>query len=155
MRSTSDTENSTRRDNLTSTSRYLLPTAAAPTWTILLVSIPLAGAIYIGTSRYFDFYHDGYDILSGTAIGLVSAWIGFRWYHAPLGSSAGWASSMRSGERAFGIGVGTLGYVVKPFEGPRLRDVELGSVGASRQVRPAQQRRVDIVGDEEIGRTRI
>lgn len=86
--------------------------AAPPNYGIVIVLIPLAAATYITSTRYFQFWHFGVDIVGGAVVGIVSAWFSFRWYHTPVGRGAGWAWGARSPERAFGVGVGTAGYVV-------------------------------------------
>ena len=37
--------------------------------------------LYICATRYADYMHAGWDILSGSLIGMGFAYIGFRWYH--------------------------------------------------------------------------
>lgn len=85
--------------------------AAPPTWTIVLVMIPIFVAIYICSTRYAEFYHFGWDLLAGSLIGIVSAYCSFRMYHLPIARGAGWAWGARSRDRAFGVGVGMLSYV--------------------------------------------
>lgn len=85
--------------------------AAPPLWLVCLAYIPIGGAIYISASRFFDFRHHGFDILSGSFIGIVIAILAFRFYHVPLGHGAGYAWAPRSRAKAFGVGVGTYGWV--------------------------------------------
>jgi hypothetical protein len=85
--------------------------AAPPVWTLVLVLVPVASAIYIASSRFTDFRHFGFDILFGSLIGITSAWFSFRLYHLPITRGAGWAWGPRSYERAWGIGVGRGNYV--------------------------------------------
>lgn len=86
--------------------------AAAPAlWLVLIAYVPIAGAFYISASRYFDYHHHGFDILSGAFIGIVIAVLAFRFYHVPLGHSAGYAWGPRSRSRAFAVGVGRYGWV--------------------------------------------
>jgi hypothetical protein len=86
--------------------------AAAPPLHLLVVAFtPMCIAIYISATRFSDFRHHGFDILSGGTLGLASAWFGFRWYHLPVQRGAGWAWGARSRDRAFGVGVGVSGYV--------------------------------------------
>jgi hypothetical protein len=81
--------------------------AAAPSlWLLLITYIPLGVAFFIAASRYFDYRHHGFDILSGAFIGILTAIFAFRFYHVPLGSGAGWAWGPRSRSRAFGVGIG-------------------------------------------------
>lgn len=85
--------------------------ATPPNHLLVLALFPLAVAVYICATRFFEFYHFGFDILSGSLIGIASSWFSFRWYHAPIRNGAGWAWGARSRDRAFGIGVGTRTYV--------------------------------------------
>lgn len=85
--------------------------AAPPVYLIGLPLIPICAAIYITASRYFDYYHDGWDLLFGSLIGIIAAYFSFRWYHMPISSGAGWSWGPRSRDRAFIIGVGRGGYV--------------------------------------------
>lgn len=85
--------------------------AAPPNYGLLLAVIPVGVAAYITSTRYAEFYHFGFDLLSGSAIGVLSAWFSFRWYHLPIRRGHGWAWGPRSRDRAFGIGVGVGSYV--------------------------------------------
>lgn len=97
--------------------------AAPPTWTVVLAVFPVAVAIYICTTRYAQFKHFGFDLLGGSTIGVVSAWVGFRWYHLPIRQGAGWAWGARSRDRAFGVPVGVLGYVGREGWAPAKKGV--------------------------------
>ena len=85
--------------------------AAPPTYLLVLVLIPIGAAVYITSSRYADFRHQGFDVITGSLIGIVCAWFSFRWYHLPIRQGAGWAWGARSRERAFGVGIGVGSYV--------------------------------------------
>ncbi|KAJ9647858.1 hypothetical protein H2199_001634 [Coniosporium tulheliwenetii] len=102
-------------DTDTSTSPPIIPVrnqaAAPPVWTLVIALIPFAAAIYISSSRFSDFRHFGFDIISGSLIGIICAWFSFRWYHLPIRTGAGWSWGARTRDRAFGIGVGIAGYV--------------------------------------------
>ncbi|KAK5695710.1 hypothetical protein LTR17_024456 [Elasticomyces elasticus] len=87
--------------------------AAPPNYGIIIVLVPLSAASYITSTRYAEFWHFGFDRLSGVLIGSLTAWFSFRWYHLPFQRGHGWAWGPRSRDRAFGIGVGTGGYVGK------------------------------------------
>lgn len=106
--------------------------AAPPTWLLFLVYIPIGVAIYITGTRYFEYYHAGIDNLSGAIIGILSAYLSFRWYNLPLGRSAGWAWGPRSRGRAFGVGVGKRGWVsddkalFAASKTQRREDIEMG-----------------------------
>lgn len=85
--------------------------AAPPVYTLVLVLVPIAAAIYITSTRFTDFRHFGFDLLFGSFIGIVSAWFSFRWYHLPITRGAGWSWGPRSYQRSWGIGVGVGSYV--------------------------------------------
>jgi len=105
--------------------------ASPPNYTIILAFFPVAVAIYISSTRYSQFYHHGFDVISGSLIGIATAILAFRWYHLPLSRGQGWAWGPRSVNRAFGIGVGTGGYVDHAEvrnETVRNGDVEAGRV---------------------------
>jgi membrane-associated phospholipid phosphatase len=85
--------------------------AAPPVYTLVLVLVPIASAIYICSTRFTDFRHFGFDLLFGSLIGILSAWFSFRWYHLPITRGAGWSWGPRSYQRSWGIGVGVGSYV--------------------------------------------
>lgn len=85
--------------------------AAPPLYLVAICFIPLGVAMYVSSTRYTDYRHHGFDILSGAVLGFVSAWFGFRWYHLPLRERSGRAWAARSPDRAFGVGVGVGSYV--------------------------------------------
>jgi membrane-associated phospholipid phosphatase len=85
--------------------------AAPPNHLIIIAFIPIGIAIWITSTRYVEFYHFGFDMISGALIGILSAWFAFRWYHLPVRQGQGWAWGARSRNRAFGIAVGTNNYV--------------------------------------------
>lgn len=85
--------------------------ASPPLYLLVLAFIPIAVALYICSTRYAEYYHKGFDIIAGSFIGIVTAWISFRLYHLPFGRGEGWAWGPRSRDRAFGISVGTDGFV--------------------------------------------
>ncbi|KAF2686483.1 PAP2 domain-containing protein [Lentithecium fluviatile CBS 122367] len=85
--------------------------AAPPVYTLVLVLVPIASAIYITSTRFTDYRHFGFDLLFGSLIGIISAWFSFRWYHLPITRGAGWSWGPRSYQRSWGIGVGVGSYV--------------------------------------------
>lgn len=117
----------------------LRSTAAAPPLTLLvIVAFPTGLAIYICGTRYADYMHAGWDIMAGSIIGAVFAWIGFRWYHIPVSNGlpsgqAGWSWAPRS-RAAFGVGFGGPGFAEVPAA-PEDDNLELGYMreGASRR----------------------
>ncbi|KAL2059407.1 hypothetical protein ABVK25_000700 [Lepraria finkii] len=105
--------------------------AAAPTYLLAFPLIPIGLAIYVSSTRYSDFYHHGFDIISGAILGVASAWLGFRWYHLPISRGGGWAWAPRSSDRAFGRGIGVLAYVSNEESlSRRPMDLENGPNGA-------------------------
>jgi hypothetical protein len=78
---------------------------------LVLVIVPFALAIYINCSRWFDYEHDGFDIIFAFLMGSVAAYYSFRFYHLPIAGGAGLAWRSRTRDRAFWAGVGKLGYI--------------------------------------------
>ena len=125
MRSGSDDPNSNR-------SRQTFPArnraAAPPTYLLIVAAVPICTAAFISASRWFNYRHQGFDILFGSGIGIVFAWFGFRWYHLPIRRGAGWSWGARSRERAFYLGRGVSTYVGEEGWGSakaeRSRDLE-------------------------------
>lgn len=128
------TQSSRASSPMAAPARHALPprneSAAPPIYLLILAFIPVGAAFYISTSRWSDYRHHGFDIISGSVIGIFSAWFGFRWYHLPIRSGSGWAWGARSRDRAFWLGVGRANYVGD--EGwdsakvARRRDIEAG-----------------------------
>jgi membrane-associated phospholipid phosphatase len=85
--------------------------AAPPIYLLILAFVPIGTALFISVSRWFDYRHAGFDIISGAVIGIFFAWFGFRWYHLPIRTGAGWSWGARSRERAFYTGLGLPTYV--------------------------------------------
>jgi membrane-associated phospholipid phosphatase len=118
----------------TAASRHSLPprneAAAPPIYLLILAFVPVGAAFYISASRWSDYRHHGFDIISGSLIGIFTAWFGFRWYHLPIRSGSGWAWGARSRDRAFWLGVGRANYVGnegwESAKSARRRDIEAG-----------------------------
>ena len=90
-----DDEN--RATSLPSRGREAAAAATAPpVFLLLLPYVPLGLAIFIAGTRCFDFRNHGFDVLAGAAVGTVTAWLGFRWYHPPLSSQGRAAWGPRS-----------------------------------------------------------
>ena len=85
--------------------------AAPPIYLLIIAFVPIGVAFFISVSRWFDYRHHGFDIISGSLIGIFTAWFGFRWYHLPIRGGSGWAWGARSRGRAFWLGVGRANYV--------------------------------------------
>jgi membrane-associated phospholipid phosphatase len=85
--------------------------AAPPIFGAVIFLIPICIAFYICSTRYVDFKHQGIDIFSGTLVGIVTAWIAFRWYHGSLTRGQPWTWAPRTSDRAFAVSSGTHGWV--------------------------------------------
>ncbi|PYI03308.1 PAP2 domain protein [Aspergillus sclerotiicarbonarius CBS 121057] len=85
--------------------------AAPPVYMLIVAFVPIAVAFFISASRWFDYRHHGFDIIFGSVMGMVFAWIGFRLYQLPIMRGAGWAWGARSREHAFFMGVGLPSHV--------------------------------------------
>lgn len=118
-----------------SVTRHRDEAAAPPVYMLFFVLVPLGGALYICLSRWMDYAHHGFDIISGSLIGIVCSYVSFRWYHLPVSRASGWSWGPRSADRAFGVGVGRHGYVDEAHlaeqQRPQDQDIEMGPVGAS------------------------
>jgi membrane-associated phospholipid phosphatase len=90
--------------------------ASPPVYLLVIAFIPTAAAMYIAATRYPDFRHQGFDIISGFTIGTVCAIFAFRYYHLPISRGAGWSWGPRSRSRAFWAGVGVGSYVGDPLD---------------------------------------
>ncbi|KAL4888081.1 acid phosphatase/Vanadium-dependent haloperoxidase [Aspergillus ambiguus] len=85
--------------------------AAPPIYMVIIAFVPLAVAFFISASRWFDYRHHGFDIIFGSIMGIVFAWVSFRLYHLPIMRGAGWAWGARSRRHALFKGVGFPSYV--------------------------------------------
>ncbi|KAI1386958.1 acid phosphatase/Vanadium-dependent haloperoxidase [Hypoxylon trugodes] len=112
--------------------------AAPPLYLLLLTVLPFFTAIFIASSRWFDFRHHGFDILFGFIIGTITAYFAFRYYHLPIRAGAGWAWGPRSHDKAFWAGLGSWSYATdrkhwvkagdeaERMPGQRAEDIEMG-----------------------------
>ncbi|KAF9885980.1 hypothetical protein FE257_012158 [Aspergillus nanangensis] len=85
--------------------------AAPPVYMVIVAFVPIAVAFFFSASRWFDFRHHGFDIIFGSVMGIVFAWVAFHLYHLPIMRGAGWAWAARSHNHAFFKGVGLPSYV--------------------------------------------
>lgn len=102
--------------------------ASPPIYLFAICFLPTAASLYIAASRYPDFKHAGFDIMSGYLIGLVNAFWAFRYYHLPIARGAGWSWGPRSASRSWWAGVG-VGSYVGDEEGDRKRRDEEAQMG--------------------------
>ncbi|KAL8947004.1 MAG: hypothetical protein Q9222_006669 [Ikaeria aurantiellina] len=100
--------------------------AAAPTYLILFPLVPIGAAIYISSTRYSDFWHHGFDVFVSAGLGILTAWLGFRWYHIPIRQGGGWAWAPRSPRRAYWKGPGRLAYTENQDQ--EAKDLEQGGI---------------------------
>ncbi|KAI0197725.1 acid phosphatase/Vanadium-dependent haloperoxidase [Astrocystis sublimbata] len=84
--------------------------AAPPVYLLLLAVLPFFLAVFIASSRWFDFRHHGFDILFGFIIGTITAFFSFRYYHMPIRAGGGWAWGPRSHDKAFWAGLGSWSF---------------------------------------------
>jgi len=90
--------------------------AAPPLYLLLIAILPFFGAVFISSSRWFDFRHHGFDILFGFLIGTATSFFAFYYYHLPISQGAGWAWGPRSVDKAFWAGVGSYSYATNHME---------------------------------------
>ncbi|KAH8889530.1 PAP2-domain-containing protein [Thozetella sp. PMI_491] len=91
--------------------------AAPPLYLLLIAVLPFFAAVFIASSRWFDFRHHGFDILFGFLIGTITAFFAFRYYHLPIAQGAGWAWGPRSHDKAWWAGVGSYSYATDRIKG--------------------------------------
>ncbi|KAI1271052.1 acid phosphatase/Vanadium-dependent haloperoxidase [Xylaria sp. FL0933] len=84
--------------------------ASPPVYLLLLTVLPFFLAVFIASSRWFDFRHHGFDILFGFLIGTITAYFSFRYYHMPIRAGGGWAWGPRSRDKAFWAGLGSWSF---------------------------------------------
>jgi membrane-associated phospholipid phosphatase len=84
--------------------------AAPPIYLLVITLIPLEAAVYICSSRWYDFQHHGFDIIFGFLIGTLSSILAFRYYHLPLCRGAGFAWAPRSEDKLLWPGIGSGGF---------------------------------------------
>ncbi|PLB38761.1 PAP2 domain protein [Aspergillus candidus] len=80
--------------------------AAPPIYMVIVAFVPWAVAWFISASRWFDHRHHAFDIIFGSVMGMVFAWVAFRLYHIPIMRGAGWAWGPRNRSHALYKGVG-------------------------------------------------
>ena len=85
--------------------------AAPPLYLLVLAFVPLGTAFFIAGSRWADYRHHGFDIIAGSLLGFLFAFLGFRLYHLPIRRGAGWSWGARTRDRAFYTGLGIPSYV--------------------------------------------
>lgn len=105
--------------------------AAPPLYLFSICLLPLFGAVFIASSRWFDYRHHAFDIFSGFLIGFLAAILGFRYYHMPIAKGAGWAWGPRSVDKAFWAGLGSYSFATAKKEwyirpGDEEEDLEAG-----------------------------
>ncbi|KAH8675366.1 PAP2 domain-containing protein [Xylariales sp. PMI_506] len=102
--------------------------AAPPIYLLILTVLPFFAAIFIASSRWFDFRHHGFDILFGFMMGTITAFFAFRYYHMPISQGAGWAWAPRSPDKAFWAGIGVYSYATDKKNWVRPGDEEEGLI---------------------------
>lgn len=112
--------------------------AAPPTYLLILPLIPICVATYISSTRFSDFRHHGFDIIFGAVEGLIFSWGSFRMYHIPVTQGDGWAWGPRSAPRAFGISIGTPGYVEESLARKKSDDLEAGQANVGTDTHPSK-----------------
>lgn len=53
-------------------------------WKTIVVLIPLLAAALVAASRIMDARHHPFDVITGSMLGLFTAWIAYRQYFPPL-----------------------------------------------------------------------
>ena len=103
-------------------------------WKTVLVLIPYLAASLVAVSRIMDARHHPFDVLSGAALGVGTAWISYRQYFPPLSDprAKGRAYSRRTwGADAHEMGGVEPGSAVEYTRAYNLRNMEEGRTGSS------------------------
>ncbi|ORY82043.1 phosphatidic acid phosphatase type 2/haloperoxidase, partial [Protomyces lactucae-debilis] len=53
-------------------------------WKVVVVMIPIAAATLVAVSRIMDKRHHAFDVLFGSALGIICAWVAYRQYFPSL-----------------------------------------------------------------------
>lgn len=101
--------------------------AAPPTYLFILPLTFISIPAYVASTRFSDFRHHGFDIIFGSLMGTIISYISFRMYHLPIRRGAGWSWGPRSVSKAWGIGVGTQGYIDGNGASTKKHDLETGN----------------------------
>ncbi|KAJ3455599.1 hypothetical protein MRS44_017081 [Fusarium solani] len=133
---------------------FASPSRCAPIYLLVITLMPFCVAVFVASSRWFDFRHHGFDILFGFLMGTITSIYAFRYYHLPIQEGAGWAWGHRSEDRAFWAGVGRLGYVGDAGNLPEQSESHHQDLGAPLTVTPSAftQRPVNIDHDDHESR---
>lgn len=77
------------------------PPSAPPLYLLVISLVPFFAAIFIGSTRWFDYRHHGVDIVSGFLIGATTSLFSFYYYHSPITYGRGKAWGPRRDGKAF------------------------------------------------------
>lgn len=125
--------------------------AAPPLYLLAFAAAPFCTAVFIASSRWFDFRHHGFDILFGFLIGTVCAVCAFRWYHLPVSRGAGWAWGPRCADKAWWAGVGSFSYAMDWEPDVGAADGDAGGSSSSMRMGPGGHGDEDLVMEEGRG----
>ena len=114
--------------------------------------VPLSGAALVAISRTMDYRHHWQDVLTGSALGLVVAYFGYRQYYPPLNSQI---SHMPYPPRVHRGGQELPSHNSRPSEAQALSNEHLDSLHM--RPRMPEQRYSDrhSIGDEEMGQPSV
>ncbi|KAL3473774.1 phosphatidic acid phosphatase type 2/haloperoxidase [Aspergillus californicus] len=118
--------------------------AAPPIYLVILAFVPFAVAFFISASRWFDYRHHGFDIIFGSVMGMVFAYVGFRLYSPPVGRGSGWSWGARGVGWAFFRGVGAPGNGGDGGWGRERGGLDLGSEMAENGQRDLESGRMNL-----------
>lgn len=76
---------------------------AGHVWKVALISVPVMAATLIAASRIMDARHHPFDVLFGSALGAVAAWISYRQYYPAIRSGGVPHSRETDGRRTHGV----------------------------------------------------
>jgi len=123
-------------------------------WKTVLVLIPYLAASLVAVSRIMDARHHPFDVLSGAALGLGTAWISYRQYFPAISNpkAKGRAYSRRTwGVDAHGMGSAEPSSAIEYTSAYNLRTLEEGRTGSSESLESEGKSRKRMPGQSQQG----
>ncbi|PNS20966.1 Diacylglycerol pyrophosphate phosphatase 1 [Sphaceloma murrayae] len=111
--------------------------AAPPVWGMAIILAPTLFAVWIASTRFQEFKHDGFDCISGSLCGVITALIGFRAYHNGILRGQSWTWGPRTWDNAFVVTSSARQRMSLHKRGASSRDIEM----QPKDIRPSEDER--------------
>lgn len=123
-------------------------------WKTVLVLVPYLAASLVAVSRIMDARHHPFDVLSGAALGLGTAWISYRQYFPAISNPR--AKGRAYSRRTWGVDAHDMGSVepssaVEYTSAYNLRNLEEGRTGSSESLESEGKSRKRMPGQSQQG----